>query len=96
MNDPERLALVRCALAIDAGRECNRFGYFNALLSELVLNGWADNHEDVSAAYEAINQCQALLDGLTVAFADELVAQVEAERVALGKVPWTDDEELPL
>ncbi len=92
MTDHERLNAVRQALTLDAGRDCNRLGWLASLLNEVTLSGWADHHKDVSAAYECLNECQALLDGLTAAFQDELDAQLEAGRVALGEVPGPDDD----
>jgi hypothetical protein len=95
MTDRERLDAIRKALALDAGWAEHRIAWLESLLSELRNSGWAYRQDDPCASWLALDESRLLLAGLTAAFADELDAQLEAERAALGEVPGPDDEELP-
>ncbi len=95
MTDADRLALIRRAINLQAGLAEHRLAWLAALLADLDNKEWYLDSDDPPAAAEALSECQQLLDGLTTAFADELDAQLEAERALLGEEPLPGEEWLP-
>ncbi len=95
MTAADRLALVRRAINLQAGFAEHRLAWLHDLLAELDYRRWIYDTDDPPASAEALYECQRLLEGLNAAFADELEAQLEVERAALGEGPPPGAEWLP-